>query len=107
LLFTLYYDRSVAVTSPAAGQWTLQIRGLRGATQNPTDGAALPEQVSGTIAMFSSAGTSGLNDISSSSYNASIIQAVSERLADGYPDGTYRPDSALTRIDLADYLNDG
>ncbi len=104
LLFTLYYDRSVAVTSPAAGQWTLQIRGLRGATQNPTDGAALPEQVNGTIAMFSSAGTSGLNDISSSSYMASIIQAVSERLVDGYPDGTYRPDSALTRIDLADYL---
>ena len=104
LLFPIYYDRSVAVTSPAPGQWTLQIRGLRGETVNPTNGAALPEQVNGTIAIFTTASATGLNDIGSSPYAASITQAVSERLVDGYPDGTYRPDSVLTRIDLADYL---
>ncbi len=104
LLFPLYYDRSVAVTSPMAGQWALQIRGLRGSASNPTNGAALPETVNGTISMFSPAGTTGLTDISGSPYAASITFAVNERLVDGYSDGTFRPDSNLTRIDLANYL---
>ena len=104
LLFPLYYDRSVSVTSPAAGQWTLQIRGLRGSTSNPTNGAALPETVNGIISMYSPAGTSGLTDISSNPYSQSIIFAVSNRLVDGYPDGTYKPNNNLMRIDLANYL---
>ncbi|MCL5028992.1 MAG: S8 family serine peptidase [Bacteroidetes bacterium] len=104
LLFPLYYDRSVSVTSPAAGQWTLQIRGLRGNAINPTDGVALPQTVNGTISMYSPAGYTGLTDISSSPYAQSIIFAVSNRLVDGYPDGTYKPKNNLTRISLANYL---
>ncbi|MGA9225552.1 MAG: S8 family serine peptidase, partial [Mesobacillus sp.] len=35
LLFPLYYDRTVSVTSPAPGAWKAEIRGLRGADANP------------------------------------------------------------------------
>ena len=104
LLFPLYYDRSVSVTSPASGQWTLQVRGLRGDASNPTDGAALSETVNGTLSTFTPAGTSGLTDISGSPYEQSIIQAVNNRLVDGYPNGTFKPGNKLTRIDLANYL---
>ncbi len=104
VLFPIYMDRSVEVTSPMPGQWTLQLRGLKGTATNPTSGAALPEQVSGTISMFSTASVTGLSDINNSPYASAITLAVSERLVDGYPDGTYRPKNTLIRMDLANYL---
>lgn len=104
LLFALYGDRTVSVSSPAPGRWYAELRGLRGDPLNPTDGAALPEQVPGYITFKRASGFTGLSDIAGHAAAAIIKLAVSERLVDGYPNGTFQPDQALTRRDLASYL---
>ncbi len=104
LLFALYPDRTVSVTSPLPGAWTLELRGLRGDPLNPTDGAALPEEVQGTLIFKTASGDSGLNDIAGDPAEAAIRLAVGERLVDGHSDGTFRPDEALTRREMANYL---
>ena len=106
VLFPLYYDRSVVVASPMPGEWTVEVRGLRGDAANPV-GIALPEDVNGNIEQLKVGGIGGLNDIAGHPAEASIKLAVSKRLADGYPDGNFYPDNLLTRIELADYLTMG
>jgi serine protease AprX len=95
-LFALSYDRGVAVASPEAGAWTVRVSGL--------NGAAFPEKISGVVNMMTAAGTSGLSDIVGHPAEASIMLAVSARLADGLAGGGFKPDELLKRIDLADYL---
>lgn len=102
--FTLYTDRSVSVLNPAAGTWKVELRGLRGTTDNPTSGVAVPEEVGGNVKFMTFMGYTGLNDISGNSAEDAIKLAVSERLVDGYPNGKYKPSSPLIRIDLAKYL---
>jgi serine protease AprX len=104
LLFPLYTDRSVSVASPAAGTWTAQLRGLRGTADNPTGGAAVPEQVNGTITFRTTSGFTGLNDIAGNPAEGAIKMAIGERLMDGYAGGTFKPTADLTRRDLANYL---
>ncbi len=104
LLFPLFTDRTVAVVSPASGNWIVELRGLRGTAANPTHGAALPERVNGLVTLVKENGFSGLNDIAGHPAEASIKLAVIERLVDGYSDGTYKPEKVLKRIELADYL---
>ncbi|MBI3125544.1 MAG: S8 family serine peptidase [Ignavibacteriales bacterium] len=106
VLFPLYYDRSVVVASPMPGEWTVEVRGLRGDAANPV-GIALPEDVNGNIEQLKVGGIGGLNDIAGHPAEASIKLAVSKRLADGYPDGNFYPDNLLTRIEFADYLTMG
>ncbi|WP_052342569.1 S8 family serine peptidase [Bacillus sp. EB01] len=103
LLFALYPDRTVSVTSPKSGQWKAEVRGLRGDELNPI-GLALPETVTGSLAFTKVSGYSGLNDISGHAGSAAIQMAVSERLMDGYTDGTFKPDQYLLRKELARYL---
>jgi serine protease AprX len=103
LLFPLYYDRTVSVTSPAAGVWKAEIRGLRGDPLNPV-GVSLPETVQGTLSFSKVSGFSGLNDIAGHPAAEAIKMAVNERLVDGYSDGTFRPGQNLVRKDLAKYL---
>lgn len=93
--FTLSTDRSVAVTSPLAGTWTLKVDGLRG--------VALPETISGKITLLTPAGTSNLNDIAGHPAEAAIKLAVTNRLVDGLSTG-FKPNENLTRIQLANYL---
>lgn len=93
--FTLSTDRSVAVTAPIAGTWTLKIDGLRG--------VALPETISGKITLLTPAGTTNLNDIAGNPAEAAIKLAITNRLVDGLPGG-YKPGENLTRIQLANYL---
>lgn len=93
--FTLSVDRSVAIASPPAGTWTLRVEGL--------NGVALPETITGSISQLTASGTTGLNDIAGHPAEASIKAAVSKRLADGIH-GTFRPNDALNRIQLADYM---
>ncbi|GAA4461519.1 hypothetical protein GCM10023189_37080 [Nibrella saemangeumensis] len=93
--FALYQDRSLAVVSPPAGTWTLRVEGL--------NGVALPETVRGSITFETVSGTTGLNDIAGHPAEASIKLAVSNRLVDGL-NGVYKPEDALKRIHLADYL---
>ena len=102
--FALYTDRTIAVTNPMAGTWTVVLRGLRGDAANPTNGAGVPEQVNGYVKYVTFNGYTGLNDISGHPAEASIKLAVSSRLVDSYPGGLYMPDAQLTRIDLAKYL---
>ncbi|RJQ58462.1 MAG: T9SS C-terminal target domain-containing protein [Stygiobacter sp.] len=106
VLFPLYYDRSVVVASPMPGEWTVEVRGLRGDAANPV-GTALPEDINGNIEQLKVGGIGGLNDIAGHPAEASIKLAVSKRLADGYPDGNFYPDNLLTRIEFADYLTMG
>ncbi|KAF0140528.1 MAG: peptidase S8/S53 subtilisin kexin sedolisin [Stygiobacter sp.] len=106
VLFPLYYDRSVVVASPMPGEWTVEVRGLRGDAANPV-GIALPEDINGNIEQLKVGGIGGLNDIAGHPAEASIKLAVSKRLADGYPDGNFYPDNLLTRIEFADYLTMG
>ncbi len=71
---------------------------------NPTDGTALPEQVEGTLTFKTTSDASGLNDIAGDPAEAAIRMAVGERLVDGHSDGTFKPDEALTRREMANYL---
>ncbi|WLR55605.1 S8 family serine peptidase [Mesobacillus subterraneus] len=103
LLFPLYYDRTVSVTSPAPGAWKAEIRGLRGADTNPL-GLALPETVKGEMAFTKVSGFSGLNDIAGHPAADAIKMGVSERLFDGFSNGAFKPDALLTRAELAKYL---
>lgn len=104
LLFPLYRERTVSVSAPTPGNWTLELRGLRGDTANPTDGAALPEQVSGVLTFNRVGQFTGLNDIAGHPAEAAIKSGVSARLLDGYADGSFKPGSPLTRRELAIYL---
>lgn len=104
VLFTLYHDRTVAVVNPMPGEWVVELRGLRGDTANPTDGLALPEDVSGKVKLVNVLGYTGLNDISGHPAESSIKLAINSRLADGFSNGTFKPDRYLTRFQLADYM---
>lgn len=103
LLFTLYPDRTVSVNSPMAGTWKAEIRGLRGAEENPI-GTAVPESVKGTLAFTEVSGFSGLDDINGHPAAAAIQMGVKERLFDGYSNDKFKPNTALTRGELAHYL---
>lgn len=103
LLFPLYYDRTVSVTSPEAGTWKAEIRGIRGGDANPI-GVGLPETVQGELAFTKVSGFTGLNDIANHPAGDAIKMGVSERLFDGYSNGAFKPDSLLTRAELAKYL---
>ncbi|MCA1319184.1 S8 family serine peptidase [Bacillus tianshenii] len=103
LLFPLYTDRVVLVDNPLPGTWKAEIRGLRGNELNPI-GISLPENVKGTLSFTKINGFTGLNDIAGHPAEAAIQQGVKERLFDGYKDGTFKPDSKLTRMDMAKSL---
>jgi serine protease AprX len=104
LLFALYYDRTVSVTSPMPGNWTLEVRGLRGAAANPTAGAGLPEQIPGNLIFKTAGGFTGLNDIIGHPAEAAIKLAVNERLVDGYSDKSFKPNEYIQRREMANYL---
>ncbi|UYZ59538.1 S8 family peptidase [Hymenobacter latericus] len=95
VLFATSPGRAVAVASPEAGTWTVRLDGLQG--------AALPETVSGTIALNKALGATGLGDAAGHPAETSIQLAVSKRLMDGLSNG-FKPDQDLSRIQLADYL---
>lgn len=103
LLFPLYPDRTVAVNSPKAGEWKVKIEGLHGDPSNPL-GIGLPETITGMISTTKVNGFSGLNDITGDPAASAIQMAVSERLVDGYADGTFKPKQNLLRKELARFL---
>ena len=103
LLFALYLDRTASVNSPMAGEWKVRIDGLHGDESNPV-GVGLPETIQGTVSMAKVSGYTGLKDISGDPAASAIQMAVSERLVDGYADGSYKPKQNLLRKELAHYL---
>jgi serine protease AprX len=96
LLFPIYTDRTVQVTSPKSGKWTVKLEGL--------EGIALDEEVSGELITKKAGSYTGLKDIVGHPAESAIKIGVSERLLDSYADGSFRPNDNLTRIDLAKYL---
>ncbi|HET7522310.1 MAG TPA: S8 family serine peptidase [Bacillales bacterium] len=102
--FPVYTSRTVKVNAPQPGKWTVELRGLRGAEDNPTDGAALPENVNGVLTFKTVDGYAGLKDIDGHPAEAAIKAGIAERLFDGYSSGNFKPNQPLSRIELAQYL---
>ena len=104
-------NREVVVRNPAGGRWLLEVRGVRGlaALPNvslPTSGAATPGPVDITITqqLFT---LDPVPDIQGHPAQAQIETALKNRMMDTFSDGTFRPDSLVTREDFAQllYLN--
>ncbi|MEH7436144.1 S8 family serine peptidase [Neobacillus drentensis] len=103
LLFALYPDRTASVNSPMAGEWKVRIDGLHGDGSNPV-GVGVPETIQGSVSMAKVSGYTGLKDISGDPAAAAIQMAISQRLVDGYADGSFKPKQNLLRKELAHYL---
>lgn len=103
---------STAITGAPgkAGTWTVTVRGIgsvSGVGLDPagvTNGYAAPGNVAGEISFLKSGGYTGLNDVGNHPARQAIEFAVSNRLVDGYSDSKFRPDQALKRSELAQYL---
>ena len=92
------------------GTWRVQVRGIGSVSGtdvdplNVTNGYGAPGFVNGEVSFLRSGGYTGLNDIGAHPARTAVEFAVANRLVDGYPDGTFRPDQTLKRIELAQYL---
>lgn len=102
----------VSASAPGKkGTWKVSVGGIGsigGVAVDPlrlTNGVSAPGVVSGTIEFTNSAGFSGLKDVpASSAYRGAVEYAVTNRLMDGSSNGNFRPNDALTRAELAQYL---
>lgn len=104
-------SREIVVKNPQSGAWFVEVRGVRGlaAAPNvslPTSGAAAPGPVELTITqqLFTLA---PVGDIQNHAARAQIESVLKNRMMDTFSDGTFRPNSNVTRDDLAKllYLN--
>ncbi len=100
--------RQVVVKNPKAGEWLLEVRGVRGlaALPNfslPTSGAALPGPVSGTIRQ-QKFNLPIIFDIQGNPAQADIELAVKSRYLDINADGNFQPDADVLRGDFAKTL---
>jgi subtilisin family serine protease len=105
---------SIAASAPARpGTWQLTVRGIgsvSGVSLDPlgaTNGTALPATINVRLKTWKVDSFDGLADIGGHPAEGMIEYAIRERLADGFPDGSFRPDDLLTRAQLADYLTMG
>lgn len=103
LLFATTYERTVIVDNPMPGEWKLEVRGLHG---NPTNPAALafPETVEGSITFTKVTGLTGASDIAGHPAEPAIAMGIENKLFDSYSNGKFKPDSQLTRAEMASYL---
>jgi serine protease AprX len=96
--------RQIVVENPEPGTWMLEIRGARGLTA--------AQQVSSPIQIAAPGPVDGnitqtrfilplIADIQGHPEQAAIEAALKSRVIDTFPDGTFRPDSTVTREDLA------
>jgi serine protease AprX len=96
--------REVTVSNPEPGTWRIEVRGASGLTAVP--GAASPTQIAvpgpvdGVINQVKFI-IPAIADIEGHSQRAEIEAAIRNRLIDTYPDGTFSPDAAVTREELA------
>ncbi len=104
-------SREVVVKNPAAGQWLLEVRGVRGLAavpdaSLPTSGAAAPGPVEIKITqqLFT---LEPIGDIQGHAAQAQIETVLKNRQMDTFADGSFRPDANVTREDFARllYLN--
>jgi len=100
--------REVVVKNPVAGQWVVEVRGVRGLTTAPnvslpTSGAAAPGPVDLTITQQQFI-LSPVPDIQGHEAQAEIEAALKNRQMDILADGSFHPDDNVTREDFADHL---
>lgn len=102
---------TVTTGAPAKpGMWRVTVRGIgsvSGTSVDPahvTNGYAAPGTVTGEVSFLNSGGYTGLNDIANHPAMQAIQFAVANRLVDGYSNGQFRPDQALKRSEMAQYL---
>jgi serine protease AprX len=96
--------REIVVQNPEAGTWTLEVRGAKGLTavpqaSSPTQIAA-PGPVEGNIQQVKYI-LPNIPDIADHPQRAAIEAALKDRVIDTYADGTFHPNDAVTREDLA------
>lgn len=101
-------NREVVVKNPVSGQWLLEVRGVRGLrslpnVSLPTSGAAAPGPVDGTITQKQFI-LAPVPDIQGHPAQAEIESVLKSRLMDTFPDGTFRPDTNVARVDFAQTL---
>lgn len=106
--------QNIAASAPGVpGTWTVSVRGVGAVSgvdldpANVTNGYGVPGPVDVTVKTIRTAGFTGLSDIAGNPARPFVEFAVGNRLVDGYADGTFRPDNALTRGELAQYLVGG
>jgi serine protease AprX len=96
--------RQIVVQNPEPGTWTLEIRGARGLTAAPQVSSpiqvAAPGPVDGNITQTRFI-LPVIADIQGHPQQAAIEAALKSRLIDIFADGTFRPNSTVTREDLA------
>jgi serine protease AprX len=96
--------REIVVQNPEPGTWTLEIRGARGLTAAPQASSpiqvAAPGPVDGNIEQTRFI-LPVIADIQGHPDQAAIEAALKSRLIDTFADGTFRPNSTVTREDLA------
>ncbi|HLM61687.1 MAG TPA: S-layer homology domain-containing protein, partial [Pyrinomonadaceae bacterium] len=100
--------RQVVVKNPQAGEWLLEVRGVRGlaAVPNfslPTSGAALPGPVDITLKQQSFA-LAPVADIQGHPAQSQIESVLKNRIMDTFSDNSFRPDTNVTREDFAGLL---
>ena len=105
---------SIAVTAPAMpGEWTIEARGIgavSGVALDPlglTNGIALPGSVTASVDFMRVDGFTALNDIQGHPAQGIIETAVARRLVDSRNQRRFRPNSRITRAEMADYLTMG
>lgn len=97
--------RQVIVQNPMPGTWRLEVRGARGlaavpGVSIPTSGAAAPGPVRGTINQIRF-NLPNIPDIQGHAAQSDIEFALKNRLIDTYPDGSFQPDTIVSREDFA------
>ena len=106
--------QNISATAPGMpGTWTLTVRGVGAVSgvdldpANATNGYGLPGQVTVNVRQLQTDGYTGLGDVAGHPGQGFIEYGVSNRLVDGYDDGTFRPDAPITRGEMAVYLSMG
>ena len=99
--------REGIVNDPMPGTWYIEARGVRGTSAAPVTSpqqVAPPGPVDGVITQTRFV-VPQIADIQGHAKQASIETAILRRLVDTFADGTFRPDSAVTREELARSLS--
>jgi serine protease AprX len=101
-------SRQVVVKNPVAGDWIIEVRGVRGLTSNgvstpllPTSGVAPPSTVSGTIIQKGITISPAIVDIQNHAAKGEIELAILNRRMDTFGDNSFQPDANVTREDFA------
>ena len=96
--------RETVVNNPVAGTWRLEVKGASGLSAAPGVGSptqiASPGPVDGNVVQVKYV-LPTIADIQGNSQQQQIEFALKNRLIDIYADGTFKPNSTVTREDLA------